>query len=96
MLEPCSGLCTNPVLIAIGTGYSSGNLGVGAACFQTKDPVAGGNCGNFVNPRTVHVNGVAEPCDTGGNWTSVPAARNGGRCIQVSAGDQAWAYLTLW
>jgi len=84
------------VLVELGQGYSSGNLGTGAACFQTKEPIAGGNCGNFVSPRALRVNGVVEPCDTGGNWTSLPASRNGGDCVQVTAGDQPWAYLTLW
>ena len=94
-LEPCSGLCTNPVTITLGTGYSSGNLGTGVSCLQSREPIAGGNCGNFVSPRTLRVNGVVAPCD-GGNWTSVPASRNGGYCIQVTAGDHPYAYLTLW
>jgi hypothetical protein len=97
MLEPCAGLCTNPTVVDLANGsFSSGGLGAGASCFQTKEPIAGGNCGNFVSPRTVHVNGVLEPCDTGGNWSSVPTARNGGHCVQVSAGDYAWAFFTLW
>jgi hypothetical protein len=26
----------------------------------------------------------------------VPAKRNGGYCIKVSAGNQGWAYFTAW
>jgi hypothetical protein len=84
------------MVIAIGTGYSSGALGVAASCFQFTDPLHGGNCGNFVSPRDLRVNGVVEPCDNGGNWTSIPAARNGGHCVQVAAGDQSFAFMTLW
>lgn len=97
VLEPCAGLCTNPTAVELASGsFSSGGLGSGASCFQTKEPIAGGNCGNFVNPRTVQVNGSLEPCDSGGNWTSIPPARNGGHCIQVSAGGNSWAFFTLW
>ena len=83
-------------MIELGAGYSSGGLGVAASCFQFKGTLNGGNCGNFVSPRALRVDGVVEPCDTGGNWASIPAARNGGHCVQVTAGDQSWAYLTLW
>ena len=92
--EPCTGLCASPVNIDLSASYSSGSLGVGAGCFQTKKPPAGGNCGNFVSPRALRVNGVVEPCDAG-NWT-LPPARNGGACIQVTAGDQSFAFFTLW
>lgn len=93
---PCWGLCMNPVVIGLGAGYSSGSLGKGASCFEVKEPIAGGNCSNFVKPRTLHVNGVVEPCDTGENWSSLPAMRHGGYCIKVTPGDQPWANLTLW
>ncbi len=54
----------------------------------------GGNCGNFVSPRTLKVNGTTEPCK-GGNWPSVPAARNGGYCVQTTTGNQSFAFFTL-
>jgi hypothetical protein len=93
---PCSGLCPSPVVIDVGAGYSSGSLGTGASCFEVEEPIAGGSCNNFVIPRTLHVNGVIEPCDTAGNWRSLPPPRQGGYCIKVSAGDQPSAYLTVW
>jgi hypothetical protein len=46
-----------------------------------------------VSPRTLQVNGTTEPCNSG-NWPSVPAARNGGYCIQTTAGNQPWAFIT--
>jgi hypothetical protein len=55
----------------------------------------GGNCGNFVSPRTLSINGTTESC-TGANWSSVPAKRNGGYCIQTTTGNNAWAYFTAW
>jgi hypothetical protein len=92
---PCASLCANPVSFTISGSFQSGNLGAGAVCYQTTSVVHGGNCGNFVSPRTLQVNGVTEPC-TGSNWSSVPAARNGGYCIQTAAGNQPWAYVTAW
>ncbi len=92
---PCSGLCTNPIVFTVNGSYSSGNLGTGAVCYQTTSTVHGGNCGNFVSPRTLKVNGTTEPC-TGGNWSSIPATRNGGYCIQTTTGNQPWAYFTTW
>jgi len=91
---PCASLCTNPVNISVNGSYQSGNLGTGAGCFQTTSVVHGGNCGNFVSPRTLKVNGTTESC-TGGNWSSVPAARNGGYCVQTTSGNQPWAFFTL-
>jgi len=91
---PCASLCTNPTNITVNGSFQSGNIGTGAVCYQTTSVVHGGNCGNFVSPRTLKVNGTTEPC-TGGNWSSLPAARNGGYCIQTTAGNQPWAFITL-
>ena len=91
---PCANLCSNPVNITVSGSYQSGNLGTGAVCFQTTSVVHGGNCGNFVSPRTLKVNGTTESC-TGGNWSSLPAARNGGYCVQTTSGNQPWAFFTL-
>jgi len=93
--SPCAGLCTNPVNFSISGSFQSGNLGTTAVCYQTTAVIHGGNCGNFVSPRTLKVNGTTEPC-TGGNWASIPATRNGGYCIQTTAGNQSYAYFTAW
>ena len=93
--SPCTGLCSNPVAFTISGSFQSGNLGTGAVCYQTTSVVHGGNCGNFVSPRTLQVNGTTEACN-GSNWASVPAARNGGYCIQTTTGNQPWAYFTTW
>lgn len=92
---PCAGLCDNPVSVTINGNYQSGALGTGATCFQTTSPVHGGNCGNFVSPRTLKVNGVQETCNNR-NWSSLPQPRNGGCCVQTTAGNNAWAFFTLW
>lgn len=92
---PCTGLCTNPTTFTINGSYQSGNLGTGAVCRQTNSNMNSGNCGNFVSPRTLKVNGTTEPC-TGVNWSVMPAKRNGGYCIQTTTGNQAWAYFTTW
>ena len=94
---PCAGLCTNPTNFTISSSgsFQSGNLGTGAICYQTTSPVHGGNCGNFVSPRTLSVNGTTESC-TSGNWASVPATRNGGYCVQTTTGNQPWAFFTMW
>jgi hypothetical protein len=92
---PCAGLCDNPVNFTINGSFQSGNLGTGAVCYQTTSVVHGGNCGNFVSPRTLSVNGSQRPC-TYNNWSSVPATRNGGYCIQTTSGNYPWAYFTTW
>ena len=91
----CTGLCSNPVNFSINGSYQSGNLGTGAICYQTTSTINGGNCGNFASGRTLKVNGTTETCN-GGNWSSVPAKRNGGYCIQTTAGNYSYAYFTAW
>jgi hypothetical protein len=93
--NPCDGLCANPTPISWSGSYQSGALGTGAVCRAATQPVVGGNCGNFAAGRTLTVNGVTEPCNTG-NWSSVPPPRNGGFCIQATPGNQPWAFFTLW
>jgi hypothetical protein len=90
---PCAGLCSNPVTITVDRSYQSGNIGTGAICYQTVSAVNGGNCGNLVSPRILTVNGVTETCN-GQNW-SMPAKRNNGYCIQTTAGNYFYAYVTL-
>jgi subtilisin family serine protease len=93
---PCAGLCTNPTIITVGSGgYGSGSIGTGSTCYQTTSVVRGGNCGNFVSPRTLSVNGVQETCNNQ-NWSSLPATRNGGYCLQTTAGNYSYAYFTLY
>jgi hypothetical protein len=91
----CAGLCTSPTVFTISSSYQSGNLGTGAVCYQTTSVVHGGNCSNFVSPRVLKVNGTTETCG-GGNWSSIPAARNGGYCIQTTTGNQSYASFALW
>jgi hypothetical protein len=92
---PCAGLCANPTSFTINGSFQSGSLGTGNVCRQTSSPIHGGNCGNFVSPRQLSVNGATEVCN-GGNWASVPPARNGGYCIQTTSGNQPWAFFTTW
>jgi hypothetical protein len=91
---PCSGLCTNPVIFT-SNNYNSGNLGTGAVCYQTTASLSGGVCGNLVSGRKLTVNGVQMSCTS--NWTTpLPAKRNGGYCVQTTAGNNAWAYFSTW
>jgi hypothetical protein len=78
-----------------GPNYSSGNLGTAATCHQTTASLASGNCGNFAAGRTLTVNSTQMQCNSG-NWASLPAKRNGGYCIQTTAGDYPWAYFATW
>ena len=91
--SPCAGICTNPTNFTFGSSFQSGNLGTAAVCYQTTSVVHGGNCGNFVSPRSLTINGTTEPCSSG-NWASIPAAKNGGYCVQISAGNQSFAFFT--
>jgi hypothetical protein len=73
----------------------SGNLGTQATCHQTAATINGGNCGNFVSPRALFVNGTQMTCNNG-NWPTLPAKVNGGYCVYTTAGNQPWAYFTTW
>jgi hypothetical protein len=91
---PCTGICSNPINYT-GPNLQSGNLGTAAICYQTTANLAGGNCGNFVSPRALTVNGTTMSCNNQ-NWPSLPAKRNGGYCISVTAGDHPWSFITTW
>jgi hypothetical protein len=91
---PCSAFCASPTVYTTAS-YQSGNLGTAAVCYQTTAALSGGNCGNFVSPRTLSVNGTMMSCNNG-NWSSLPPKVNGGYCVQTTAGSQAWAYFTTW
>ncbi|WP_437797926.1 fibronectin type III domain-containing protein [Sorangium sp. So ce693] len=87
---PCSGLCSSPVVFSTQS-YPSGNLGTAATCHETLASLQGLNCGNFAAGRTFRINGVLVTCN-GANVT-LPATRNGGYCMQASAGNEPWAYF---
>lgn len=91
---PCSAFCQGPVVFS-SSNYQSGNLGTNATCHQTTATLNGGNCGNFVSPRSLSVNGTAMSCNNG-NWSSLPPKVNGGYCVQTTAGNHPWAYFTTW
>jgi hypothetical protein len=93
--NPCTGICTNPTNFTVNGSYSSGNLGTGVVCRQTTSVVHSGNCGNLVSPRTLSVNGTQMTCN-GGNWSAIPAARNGGYCVSTPSGNYAYSYYTMW
>ncbi|HEY6722743.1 MAG TPA: hypothetical protein VI197_01895, partial [Polyangiaceae bacterium] len=93
--RPCDDLCTGATTFTFGNNYQSGALGTGAICRETTEPVAGGNCSNVASGRTFQVNGVSKTCN-GQNWSSVPAARNGGYCVQLSSGNWSTAAFTVW
>jgi len=91
----CDAFCSNGQTISWSGSYQGGNLGTGALCLETAQPVAGGNCGNFASGRKLFMNGTEMPCDAG-NWPSLPPTVSDGYCIQTTAGDHPWAFLTLW
>ncbi|MEO5770296.1 MAG: hypothetical protein ABIS92_18210 [Polyangia bacterium] len=89
---PCSGLCTGAVTVP--AGQTIGNLGTAATCHQIIGMIEAVICGNFVAPRTLTVNSAANPCTGGG--IPVPAPRNGGYCMQATAGQYSFAYFTTY
>jgi hypothetical protein len=90
---PCSAYCSNPVNFSVNGSYSSGNLGTNATCYQTTSNFGSGNCGNFVSPRSLFINGTQMNCNS--SWVP-PAKVNGGYCFYTIAGDYAWAYFGAW
>jgi len=93
--SPCTGLCDKPTIFN-SSNYNSGNLGTGAGCYQTTADLRGGVCGNLASGRKLTVNGTQMSCNNG-NWASpLPAKRNGGYCVQTTAGNYAWAYFATW
>jgi hypothetical protein len=87
---PCAGLCTSPVVFT-SQNYQSGNLGTGATCHETTVNLNGGNCSNL-SSRTLKVNNTTMSC----NGWSLPAKRNGGYCIQVTAGTPSYTSFATW
>lgn len=87
---PCSDLCSNPVQFT--APYSSGNLGSAATCHQTTSNLVNGVCANFAAGRTFKINGTNVSC----NNFKLPPKRNGGYCMQASAGNQPYAFFAVW
>jgi hypothetical protein len=94
-LGPCASYCSNPKKFNGAAYYSSGNLGTAATCHESALPIRGGNCGNFVNPRKLYVNGTAMTCNWS-NWASIPPAKNGGYCVYTTGGNYSYAGFTTW
>ena len=90
---PCAGICANPGEVAPNT--NSGDLGTAETCDEVIGNVRNMVCGNFVAPRTLTVNGTTEFTCAGGN-VALPAARNGGYCMQASAGNYSYAYFATY
>jgi hypothetical protein len=73
---------------------TSPGLGTGATCDEVVGTgLQGLDCGNFLAPRTFTVNGMSVDCVHDAIIT-LPAARNGGYCMQASAGDYSYAYFS--
>ena len=89
---PCAGLCSNPGTVRPMT--ASGDLGVEASCDEVVGDVTHLVCGNFVSPRTLKVNNVTVSC--AGSGVTLPAPRNGGWCMQASAGQYSYAYFNTY
>jgi hypothetical protein len=89
--NPCAGVsgCSSPIIIpSLGSG--TGDIGLGAACYELTTTGSGGfGLSNF-SGRSVTVNGSVFSGD--GNKT-FPAKVNGGYCFSVTAGDFAWAAI---
>lgn len=92
--NPCASLCSSPVVFTSASYQPPGGLGTGATCHETTVNLAGMNCGNFAAGRTFSINGTLVSCN-GGNVT-LPAKRNGGYCMQASAGNYSYAYFQTW
>ena len=90
---PCAGICAGAIAFS-DQFFASGNLGTGASCYETAAPLTSGNCGAFVSPRSLSINGRAMVCN-GSNLT-LPPKRNGGYCFNVTAGNQPWAWFHTW
>jgi hypothetical protein len=89
--SPCDGICSSPTLFT-SEYFSSENLGTSARCFETTAPLISGNCGGFVAPRSLSINGTTALCN-GTNWT-LPAPHNGGYCLSAPAGQNSWAWFS--
>ncbi len=90
---PCSDICASPTTFSTSS-YNASYIGTSARCYETTANLFSGNCGGFTGGRTLSVNGTNMSCN-GQSWT-LPAERNGGYCVSVSAGQNAWAWFNTW
>jgi hypothetical protein len=89
---PCAGLCANPRRVP--AAMASGDLGTEATCDEVIGSVTHIVCGNFVTPRALTVNNTAVSC--AGSGVTLPAARNGGWCMEATAGQYEYAYFNTY
>jgi len=83
--DPCAGLCDTATSFGrptTGAYYTSPPLGPGPACYVTTDSISYVDF-PCITGRTYSVNGATVPCAT----ASPGPARNGGYCLQISAGN---------
>jgi hypothetical protein len=92
--RPCGGLCRNPSLFTVPGPFTSATFGTGAACYQTTSPLAGFTCIN-VTGRTLSINGTTVDCAAPPLPSDI-ALRNGGYCVQATAGGDPTAYFTAY
>ncbi len=91
------GPCSNPTLIAMGSGKTQGNFSlntVDAICVYTCDTILGWNCSNFAG-RTVVVNGTTMTCTDGKNQAAL-TPKNGYNVLQISGGTYSFAAISWW
>ena len=89
---PCAGLCTSPGRVT--AGMPSGDLGTEATCDEVIGNITHIVCGNFVAPRALTVNNTPVSC--AGSGVTLPAARNGGYCMEATAGQYSYAYFNTY
>jgi hypothetical protein len=94
--SPCDGLCATFVTIPQGgDGFRMDDIGTVEQCFEVVGYVRNGSeptlvCWNFVEPRTLEVNGTAIGCEIEPG-AGVGDPRAGGYCLKVGAGDHSYA-----
>jgi hypothetical protein len=71
--------------------FNSGNLGTAATCPPDRREHQRRQLRQLRDGPHLPINDSLVSC-TGGNWSSLPAKRNGGYCFQATAGDFPWAF----
>ena len=89
----CDGLCSAPEVFS--PGFDTISFGTLGGCVASATSLRGGACSGLVGGQSLLVNGVAVEC-SGQAWPAVPAARNGGYCMQLSPNPMASAYVQTW
>ena len=90
--RPCDGLCANPTPFTVPPSFQSPGFGPGAACYQTVSALGGFSCGN-ANRRTFSINGATVDCAAVPALNTIPP-RNGGYCVQATAGRNDAAFFS--